>query len=68
MKKKMKIFLIYWSNREQFVQNNNDNVFSDYSLFVNKMNGSHFIRDKREELGILFYIVLVLSWCGIILI
>ena len=31
------------------------NIFSDYSLYVSDMNDSHAIRDKKEELEILYY-------------
>lgn len=32
-----------------------NNIYSDYSLEISEMNDNNVIRDKREELGTLYY-------------
>ena len=35
--------------------NNNNDILSDHSIGINKMKNNNFIRDEREELGILYF-------------
>lgn len=50
-------FILNWSNRLKFVQNNaSNNVFVDYSLHLSEMNESNDTREGREKLRMYFLV------------
>lgn len=53
------LLLIDLSVNGLFKNNNSNNVFSDYSLWISEMN-NNVMRDGRKEMGILCYEVPIL--------